>query len=65
MEYIIHCGDSPVGGMAAEIRTASTRILIDMSADVRLEPDFHPEIMHTLGVNDSSAPNAVFFAHSN
>ena len=64
MEYIIHCGDSPVGGMAAEIRTASTRILIDMSADVRLEPDFHPEIMHTLGVNDSSAPNAVFFAQN-
>ena len=40
MQIIIHRGTHQIGGIAAEISTDTTRILIDMGDELSLDPDF-------------------------
>ena len=42
MQVIIHRGTHQIGGVATEIRTASTRVLIDMGEELGLDENFIP-----------------------
>ena len=46
MKLCIHRGTHQIGGIAAEISTASTRILIDMGDELSLDPNFVSARVH-------------------
>lgn len=65
MQIIIHRGTHQIGGVATEIRTASTRILIDMGEDLGTDKDFVPTPLSIPGVTDSDGDcDAVLFTHN-
>lgn len=67
MEIIIHRGSHQIGGIATEVRTAKTRIIIDLGAELGLGEAFVPEELNIPGVTDKSdearKPDAVLFTH--
>ena len=65
MKITIHRGTHQIGGMAAEIRTDTARIIIDMGDELSLEPDFRPKALHIPGVTDANGRcDAVLFTHN-
>ena len=64
MKIIIHRGTHQIGGIATEISTEKTRILIDMGDELSLDPDFVSSPLNIPGVTDTSRKcDAVFFTH--
>ena len=64
MKLCIHRGTHQIGGIAAEISTASTRILIDMGDELSLDPNFVSAPLNIPGVTDANGHcNAVLFTH--
>ena len=65
MHIIIHRGTHQIGGVATEIKTAKTRIMIDMGDELSLDSDFQPKPLSILGVTDEqSSCDAVLFTHN-
>lgn len=65
MQIIIHRGTHQIGGVATEIRTAATRILIDMGDELSLEDNFSPAPLSIPGVTDANGNcDAVLFTHN-
>ncbi len=64
MKLCIHRGTHQIGGIAAEISTASTRILIDMGDELSLDPNFVSTLLNIPGVTDGNGRcDAVLFTH--
>lgn len=64
MKLCIHQGTHQIGGIAAEISTASTRILIDMGDELSLDPNFVSAPLNIPGVTDGNGHcDAVLFTH--
>lgn len=64
MKIIIHRGTHQIGGIATEIRTENTHILIDMGDELSLDPDFVSSPLNIPGVTDANGKcDAVFFTH--
>lgn len=64
MKLCIHRGTHQIGGIAAEISTASTRILIDMGDELSLDPNFVSAPLNIPGVTDGNGHCvAVLFTH--
>lgn len=64
MKIRIHRGTHQIGGIAAEISTDMTRILIDMGDELSLDPDFKSAPLDIPGVTDQSGScDAVLFTH--
>ena len=64
MKLCIHRGTHQIGGIAAEISTASTRILIDMGDELSLDPNFVSAPLSIPGVTDGNGCcDAVLFTH--
>lgn len=64
MKLCIHRGTHQIGGIAAEISTASTRILIDMGDELSLDPNFVSTPLNIPGVTDGNGHcDAVLFTH--
>ena len=64
MKLCIHRGTHQIGGIAAEISTASTRILIDMGDELSLDPNFVSAPLNIPGVPDGNGHcAAVLLTH--
>ena len=64
MKVTIHRGTHQIGGIATEIKTENTRILIDMGDELSLDPDFVSSPLNIPGVTDANENcDAVFFTH--
>jgi ribonuclease J len=64
MKIIIHRGTHQVGGVATEIRTDNSRIIIDMGDELSNDPDFVPAPLKIPGVSDNTDRcDAVLFTH--
>lgn len=64
MKLCIHRGTHQIGGIAAEISTACTRILIDMGDELSLDPNFVSAPLNIPGVTDANGRcDAVLFTH--
>lgn len=64
MKLCIHRGTHQIGGIAAEIATETTRILIDMGDELSLDPNFVSAPLHIPGVTDANGRcDAVLFTH--
>jgi ribonuclease J len=64
MQLIIHRGSHQIGGMATEIRTASTRIIIDMGDELSLEDGFESAPLDIPGVTDNNGKcDAILLTH--
>lgn len=64
MKIRIHRGTHQIGGIAAEISTDMTRIMIDMGDELSLDPDFKSAPLDIPGVTDQSGRcDAVLFTH--
>ena len=60
----MHRGTHQIGGIAVEICTDKTRILIDMGDELSLDADFVSEPLHIPGVTDRNGTcDAVLFTH--
>lgn len=65
MQIIIHRGTHQIGGVATEIRTATTRIFIDMGDELGTDTDFIPKPLSIPGVTDTDGfCDAVLFTHN-
>lgn len=64
MQLIIHRGSHQIGGMATEIRTDSTRIIIDMGDELSLEDGFKSAPLDIPGVTDNNGTcDAIILTH--
>lgn len=64
MQLIIHRGSHQIGGMATEIRTDSTRIIIDMGDELSLEESFVSQKLDIPGVTDNNGIcDAIILTH--
>ena len=64
MKPCIHRGTHQIGGIAAEISTTSTRILMDMGDELSLDPNFVSAPLNIPGVTDGNGHcDAVLFTH--
>lgn len=64
MKIRIHRGTHQIGGIAAEISTDKTRIIIDMGDELSLDSDFKSAPLDIHGVTDQSGScDAVLFTH--
>lgn len=64
MHIIIHRGTHQIGGIATEISTSTTRILIDMGDELSLNPDYVSAPLSIPGVTDINGNcDAVLFTH--
>ena len=64
MKLCIHRGTHQIGGIAAEIATETTRILIDMGDELSLDPNFVSAPLNIPGVTDENGRcDAVLFTH--
>ena len=64
MKIIIHRGTHQIGGIATEISTKKTRIIIDMGDELSFDPDFVSSPLDIPGVTDTNGKcDAVFFTH--
>lgn len=65
MQIIIHRGTHQIGGVATEIRTNTTRILIDIGDELSLDENFNPAPLSIPGVTDTNGNcDAVLFTHN-
>lgn len=65
MQIIIHRGTHQIGGVATEIRTSKTRIIIDMGDELSLADDFVATPLSIAGVTDRNGScDAVLFTHN-
>ena len=65
MQIIIHRGTHQIGGVAVEISTASSRILIDMGEELGMDKNFTPSPLAIAGVTDDSVScDVVLFTHN-
>lgn len=65
MQIVVHRGTHQIGGVATEIRTESTRIIIDMSDELSLDDGYEPEDLSISGVTDLNGNcDAVLFTHN-
>lgn len=65
MQIIIHRGTHQIGGVATEIRTATTRILIDMGDELSLEDSFTPAPLSIPGITDTNGNcDTILFTHN-
>lgn len=65
MQIVIHRGTHQIGGVATEIRTTTTRILIDMGEELGLEDNFTPAHLSIPGVTDTNGNcDVVLFTHN-
>ena len=61
MKLCIHRGTHQIGGIATEISTATTRILIDMGDELSLDSNFVSAPLNISGVTDANGHcDAVF-----
>jgi len=64
MKIVIHRGTHQIGGIAVEIATDTSRILIDMGDELSLDPNFTSLPLQIPGVTDQSGScNGVLFTH--
>ena len=64
MKICIYRGTHQIGGIAAEISTDATRILIDMGDELSLDPNFRSAPLDIAGVTDANGScDAVLFTH--
>ena len=64
MKVIIHRGTHQIGGVATEIKTEKTRIIVDMGEELGLNADFVPHPLTITGVTDGDrACNAILITH--
>lgn len=64
MQIIIHRGTHQIGGIATEIKTESSRILIDMGNELSQEDNYVPQQLSIPGITDSEGIcDAVFITH--
>ena len=64
MKIIIHRGSHQIGGIAVEINTASTRIIIDMGDELTMDSSYTPKPLNISGVTDKNGRcDAVLFTH--
>lgn len=64
MTIRIHRGTHQIGCVATEIRTATTRIIIDMGEELGLDADFVPHPLNISGVTDNNGKcDAIFITH--
>ena len=64
MKLCIHRGTHQIGGIAAEISTGKTRILIDIGDELSLDPGFVSAPLNIPGVTDANGRcDAVLFTH--
>ena len=64
MKIIIHRGTHQIGGIATEICTENTHIIIDMGDELSLDPNFVSSALNIPGVTDANGNcDAVFFTH--
>ena len=64
MQVIIYRGTHQIGGMATEIRTESSRILIDMGDELSQEDNYVPQPLSIPGVTDLEGNcDAIFITH--
>lgn len=64
MKIIIHRGSHQIGGIAVEIKTDSTRIIIDMGDELTMDNSYMPKPLNISGVTDKNGKcSAVFFTH--
>lgn len=64
MKIIIHRGSHQIGGIAVEIKTDSTRIIIDMGDELTMDNSYMPKPLNISGVTDENGKcSAVFFTH--
>ena len=54
MKVIIHRGTHQIGGVATEIKTEKTRIMIDMGEELGLDSTFVPHPLSIAGVTDNN-----------
>ena len=65
MQIVVHRGTHQIGGVATEIRTESTRIIIDMGDELSLDDGYEPEDLSISGVTDLNGHcDAVLFTHN-
>ena len=53
MQIIIHRGTHQIGGVATEIKTESSRILIDMGDELSQEDNYVPQQLSIPGITDA------------
>lgn len=64
MKIIIHRGSHQIGGIAVEIKTDSTRIIIDMGDELTMDNSYEPKPINISGVTDENGKcDAVLFTH--
>jgi ribonuclease J len=65
MKLIIHRGTHQIGGIAAEIRTMTTRIIIDMGEELSLDEGFVAAPLCIPGVTDTAGQcDAILITHN-
>ena len=64
MQIIIYRGTHQIGGVATEIKTESSRILIDIGDELSQEDNYVPQQLSIPGITDSEGMcDAVFITH--
>lgn len=64
MKIIIHRGSHQIGGIAVEIKTDSTHIIIDMGDELTMDNSYMPKPLNISGVTDENGKcDAVLFTH--
>ena len=64
MKVIIHRGTHQIGGVATEIKTEKTRIMIDMGEELGLDSTFVPHPLSIAGVTDNNGTcDAILITH--
>lgn len=64
MKIIVHRGSHQIGGVATEIATDKTRIIVDMGEELGMDEDFVPHPLNIAGITDENrACDAVLITH--
>jgi len=64
MKVIIHRGTHQIGGVATEIKSEKTRIIIDMGEELGLDSTFVPHPLSIAGVTDNNGTcDAILITH--
>jgi len=65
LKIVIHRGTHQIGGVATEISSTQTRIIIDMGDELSLNPDYVPERLDIPDVTDGNCHcDGVLFTHN-
>ncbi len=64
MKVIIHRGTHQIGGVATEIKTEKTRIIVDMGEELGVDSAFVPHPLNIAGVTDNNGTcDAILITH--